>query len=470
MPPGRIIIFGMKATTIAAIIVLLVLVAAGLILYAWNSKPRIVEISPQSGEENISAVSSIRVVFSRSMDQGSVNSRLTVEPATEGTIQWQENSLVFMPDEPWPNGKEIQVHLDDGAKSATWLAFPMDGQSWSFTIRATGMAYLWPSNGPADIYILDPATGAIFQVTKSMDVLEYTASLDGRWLYFSAGNSQGGADIYKIDRMRAENPMDPSYQAEKLLDCGMAQCRSPVISPDNQTLAYEYLLPTPKGGAGPVQVWTLRLTDLVATQVGQTGNETVQPAWSMKGLLAYYDRTSSTYDVYDPATRQVVQLPNQTGQPGTWSPDGATYLAPEITYQPSSGGYETGNSHLISYNTTNNVTADISGDQPVEDVEAAYSPDGSSIAFTRKFLDTERWSQGRQVWIMGADGSNPHALTDEPDYNHYDLAWSRDGSELAYVRFNQVKISDPPELWMASLEGNPPVQLVIGGYSPTWIP
>jgi Tol biopolymer transport system component len=466
----RIIIFGMKARTIAAIIGLLVLAAAGLLLYVWNSRPRIVEVSPQAGEENVSAVSSIRVTFSRSMNLGSVNSRLTIEPASEGTIQWQENGLIFMPTKPWPNGKEIQVHLENGAQSANWLAFPMDGQSWSFTIRTTSLAYLWPSNGPADIYTLNPDTGAIFQVTKAMDVLDYTASLDGRWLYFSAGNSQGGADIYKIDRIRAENSMELSYQPEKLLDCGMAQCRWAVVSPDNQSLAYEYLLPSLKGGSGPVQVWTLRLTDLVATQVGQTDHETVQPAWSATGLLAYYDRTSSAYNIYQPATRQVVQLPNQTGQPGAWSPDGVTYLAPEISYQPTGGGHETGNSHLLSYNTAGDEVVDLSGGQSVEDVEAVYSPDGSLIAFTRKFLDPERWSLGRQVWIMGTDGSNPHPISDVPDYNHYDLAWSRDGLELAYVRFNQVKISDPPELWMASLVGNPPVQLVIGGYAPTWIP
>ena len=71
---------------------------------------------------------------------------------------------------------------------------------------------------------------------------------------------------------------------------------------------------------------------------------------------------------------------------------------------------------------------------------------------------------------MNGDGSNPHPITNESDTNHYDLAWSLDESKLAYVNFNQVQISDPPELWMINADGTSPVQLMVGGFSPTWIP
>jgi Tol biopolymer transport system component len=460
----------MKFRLFVPVIVLVLLVVAGLVAFAWTSTPELIEISPQAGSENVSAGSSIRLTFSRPMDQDSVSTRLKIEPAVTGTTHWEGNSLVFTPSQPWPDGAEIQLYLDNGARAATWLAFPIAGNRWSFTVGGENLAYLWPSSGPANIYALDSLTGDIYQYTQGMSVLDYNASQDGQRFYFSAANSQGGADLYLIDRMGFYVPTGSSNHPQKLLACGLAQCRNPAVAPDGQTLAYEYLIPDPQGSLAPAQIWTLRLVDLVANRLGPADHETVQPIWSATGLLAFYDRTSSAYVVYDPHTQQQFQLPNQTGQPGDWSPDGGTFLAPEISYQQSGTSYETGSSHLYRYDIKTRTGTDISGDSTVEDVEAIFSPNGASIAFTRKYLDPDRWSLGRQVWVMGGDGLNPHPITNEPDYNHYDLAWSRDGKRLAYVRFNQAKISDPPELWLVNQDGSQPVQLVIGGYSPIWIP
>jgi len=460
----------MKARTVIGLITFVLLVAAGMVFYTWNSRPRLIEIYPTAGAINVPATSPIRVVFSRSMQTESVSAHLKIEPAIRGTFSWDNNILTFTPEQAWPGGQEISVSLEAGAKTASWMAFPMSRQSWSFTTSEAALAYLWPSNGPADIYTLDPVTGEIHRYTYKMEVIDFSASSDGMTIYFSASNAQDGADLYRIDRFEAESSINNSYQPKELLVCGVAQCRSPVVSFDGHYLAYEYLLPTLRGGLGPAQIWLLSLPDLQATPLGQVSHETVQPSWSPMGLLAYYDRSSSEYEVVNTLSQERALLPNQTGQPGTWSPNGEYYLAPEISYHQAPGNYETGTSHLLRYDIQSNTTDDMSGATDVEDVEASYSPNGGAIAFTRKFLDVARWSLGRQIWIMNADGSNPHPITDEADYNHYDLAWSRDGLMLAYVRFNQAKLSDLPEMWIVYADGSNPVQLVIGGYSPLWIP
>ena len=73
MPSGRIIIFNMKARIVIGVIVLLLIVAAGMGIFAWNSKPQLIEIYPQAGAVNVPATSPIRLVFSRAMAQETVS-------------------------------------------------------------------------------------------------------------------------------------------------------------------------------------------------------------------------------------------------------------------------------------------------------------------------------------------------------------------------------------------------------------
>jgi Tol biopolymer transport system component len=61
-------------------------------------------------------------------------------------------------------------------------------------------------------------------------------------------------------------------------------------------------------------------------------------------------------------------------------------------------------------------------------------------------------------------------LTDEMDYHHTSFAWHPDGERLAFVRYNQAKLSEPPEIWMTNRDGTEKIRLIINGFSPSWIP
>jgi len=96
------------------------------------------------------------------------------------------------------------------------------------------------------------------------------------------------------------------------------------------------------------------------------------------------------------------------------------------------------------------------------------------LAFARRYLDIARWTPGRQIWLLPilSDGAPGQAfsLTDDPYFTHYDLAWSPESDRLAFVRFNQTTLNDPPEIWMVDLETFQENRLVVGGFSPQWIP
>jgi Tol biopolymer transport system component len=455
---------------VLAVIALVLLVAAGVVIFAWNARPRLVETYPRAGAVNVPATTALRLVFSRAMNPATVSEHLQIEPAIDGKFTWDQNILTFTPAQAWPAGQVMKLTLQDGARAASWIAFPMSGESWSFKTTAAMLAYLWPSYGQADIYALVPDTGEIQRLTNGMGVLDFSVSSNGITIYFSAGNSEGGASLYKIDRAEVDNTTSSSYQSQEILNCASAQCRNPVASYGNQYLAYEYIVPNPGGGTEPAQIWLLNLATEKTFAVGQENDETVQPSWSSKGMLAFYDVTKAGYEFVNFDTEERILQTNQTGQPGDWSPGGEYYLAPEISYYRAPDNTERGTSHLMRYDGATSQAQDMSNSPDVEDAEAVYSPDGDSIAFARKYLDAAHWTLGRQLWIMKSDGTAAHTITEEADYNHYDLAWSRDALRLAYVRFDESKPFNPPELWIVNADGTNALQLVIGGYSPIWIP
>ena len=85
------------------------------------------------------------------------------------------------------------------------------------------------------------------------------------------------------------------------------------------------------------------------------------------------------------------------------------------------------------------------------------SPDGSKIIFT---------NHGNGIWVMNADGSDPHAITFKDDI---DPTWSPDGSMIAFASNR----SGTRQLYVASANGNKVEQVTdlnnMGGRS-TWSP
>jgi hypothetical protein len=490
-----------------------VVIVAGLAVAYRLATPRLLSFYPGEGDRDIPGTVSLRLDFSRSMQNEDILERLSINPAIEGAFAWEGNTLIFTPGQAWPAGETITASLASGARAKGFPRLAITrGMSWSFAIGQPRLLYLWPAGEVANLYTLNLATGQSEQLSNSQSGwLDFSISWSGGYqagidkpgnedgnqeegsaggdvgqgnptpdteIYFSERNASGGSDLFRIGL----GELEAGGRAQRLLSCLQALCRSPQPAPDGSLLAFER---SPLPGSGQSlfpQVWLLRLggegeIDQQSEHefpAGDPGHPGRLPAWSASGVLAYYDVTRKGFSLLDPLSGETAFFANETGEAGAWSPDGEVFVAPEILSPARAGTGAAGSgpeaSQLFAFELLSGTSRNLSLEASSEDTSPAFSPDGAQVAFARKFLDAERWTPGRQIWLMNADGSQARQLTSDPQFHHSAFAWSPDGGMLAYLRFNQDQPGDPVELWWMDVNTGERNLIIPGGYAPLWIP
>jgi len=455
------------------------IVAAFLLLGAILAAPRISGFFPAAGETEVPSTSRIRISFNQAMDRASVEGRLSIQPAVSGEIIWQDHDLVFIPDTSWTPGGTVEVKLKAGARSRFFLPI-LRSEAWSFSIRPPRVAYLWPDTQPSTLLarenFIEPEEMLISHLTG---ILEYTVDQEQGALIYVKLTSEGGSQLRALDVATREDWL--------LYACPQGwRCRAPAILPGLGALAFERSSIEEGNGEnqifGPSTVWVLDLEDEDdAFPIGIAGHISSIPQWSPQGKLLYYDGTEKAFHLVDPSLGSEPPIErtisSELGVSGSWSPDGRFYVYPEISILEPEEDVGTGKttagfySHIYRFNVETGVKTDLSAEfDLVEDSNPVYSPDGRHIAYTRKYLDDERWTQGRQLWIMRSDGSQAEQLTATPIFQHGSLQWSPDSSKLAFMRANQNDLGAPPEIWVYELTSGDWIQMAVGSSMPRWIP
>jgi Tol biopolymer transport system component len=175
------------------------------------------------------------------------------------------------------------------------------------------------------------------------------------------------------------------------------------------------------------------------------------PAWSPDGhKIAYAHDKDGNWDIYvmDVSKGDVSRLTSDPGMDDTpaWSPDGS-----KIAFMSSRNG----TFQLYS------MDADGTNQQRLIDSKEhaglpSWSPDGRKIAFIKAL------SKGEAVCILYVDsGSQSCPLTEVYNVYHV-LAWSRDGTKLAFSKGDGVYVSD--------VEDGSTKRLAWTAWNPAWSP
>ncbi|MBI3158330.1 MAG: PD40 domain-containing protein [Chloroflexi bacterium] len=443
--------------------------------------PRLAAFAPEAGAADLAPQTAVALEFSQPMEPGSVEERFSASPEVSGELEWtDERRLTFTPASPWPRGTQVTIRLAAGARSTLGLRLG-DGYSWQFTIRRVQLAYLWPADGPAQVYALDMESGNVRQLTAGSAVLDFDAAADGEHIYYAARNGRGGADLYVVQRATESSAM--------LLDCGADLCAGVQVSPDGGWLAYTRLLDRGGLSSEALEVWLLDLNSGETQRISPEDGRARLPQWSPLGGLLYYDADDLAYQLMGTDGAALARFPNGTGEQGAWSPEGEFFVAPELFVQltetlqgpigelanqpddpENEDRVQVLTSHLLRYPADGGAYRDLTLADVLEDTAPAWSPDGLWLAFARRYLDEDRFTTGRQVWLMRPDGSELRALTNSPENRHAALVWHPEGTWLAAVRFNAAALTLPPEIVLIQPGTGEVLQLVSNAYSPQWLP
>jgi Tol biopolymer transport system component len=232
-----------------------------------------------------------------------------------------------------------------------------------------------------------------------------------------------------------------------------------VFSPDGNQIAFDWGGPDNSN----FDIYVQALDSDTPLRLTSSPAEESQPAWSPDGKQIAFVRSlpgNRGEILIIPADggpeRSLTEIAVSSTLPRLdWSPDGSTFVTARTA---TADGLTSG---LILISTANGSQRTLTSPQfgTPGDSEAAFSPDGSLIAFRRG-----KATAVYDLFIVAAGGGDPHQITFDGK-GISGLAWSPDSKSIIY---GSRRTGENYALWRAPIDRGAPIRLIETTRSATW--